>query len=50
LIPPNPTSNDPLAYSERVSDAIAAALKNSAVKNVVALSSIGADKARELAQ
>jgi len=46
LIPPNPTSNDPLAYSERVSDAIAAALKNSAVKNVVALSSIGADKSQ----
>ena len=44
MIPPNLTSNDPLAYSERVSDAIAAALKNSGVKNVVALSSIGADK------
>lgn len=46
LIPPNPTSNDPLAYSERVSDAIASALKNSGVKNVVALSSIGADKSK----
>src|SRR5258708_429276 len=45
LIPPNPTSNDPLAFSERVSDAIAASLKNTGVKNVVALSSIGADKA-----
>jgi uncharacterized protein YbjT (DUF2867 family) len=44
LIPPNPTSNDPLAYSERVSDAIASALKNAGVKHVVALSSIGADK------
>ena len=44
MIPPNLTSNDPLAYSERVSDAIAAALKNAGVKNVVALSSIGADK------
>jgi len=44
LIPPNPTSNDPLAYSERVSDAIATALKNAGVKHVVALSSIGADK------
>src|SRR5258708_34454 len=45
LIPANPTSNDPLAFSERVSDAIAASLKNTGVKNVVALSSIGADKA-----
>ena len=44
MIPPNLTSNDPLAYSERVSDAIAAAVKNSGVKHVVALSSIGADK------
>ncbi|MCU1300859.1 MAG: hypothetical protein JWQ87_1143 [Candidatus Sulfotelmatobacter sp.] len=44
LIPPNPTSNDPLAFAERVSDAIAASLKNSGVKNVVALSSIGAEK------
>jgi uncharacterized protein YbjT (DUF2867 family) len=46
MIPPNPTSNDPLAYSERVGDAIAAALKNAGVKNVVALSSIGADKSK----
>ena len=46
MIPPNLTSNDPLAYSECVSDAIAAALKNSGVKNVVALSSIGADKSK----
>jgi len=46
MIPPNLTSNDPLAYSERVSDAIAAALKNAGVKNVVALSSIGADKSK----
>ena len=44
MIPPNPSSNDPLAYSERAGDAIAAALKNADVKNVVALSSIGADK------
>ena len=46
LIPPNPTSNDPLAYSERVCDAIATALKNAGVKHVVALSSIGADKSQ----
>jgi uncharacterized protein YbjT (DUF2867 family) len=44
MIPPNPSSNDPLAYSERAGDAIAAALKNAGVKNVVVLSSIGADK------
>ena len=46
MIPPNPTSNDPLAYSERVGDAIATALKNAGVKHVVALSSIGADKSQ----
>lgn len=44
MIPPNPTSNDPQSYQQRVSDAIAAAVKNSKVKNVVLLSSIGADK------
>jgi uncharacterized protein YbjT (DUF2867 family) len=44
MIPPNPTSTDPLGYADRASDAIATALKNSGVKNVVALSSIGADK------
>jgi uncharacterized protein YbjT (DUF2867 family) len=43
MIPPNPTSNDPLGYSNRVSDAIAAAVKNAGTKNVVALSSIGAE-------
>ena len=44
MIPSNPTSTDPLGYSNRVSDAIAAAVQNAATKNVVALSSIGADK------
>lgn len=44
MIPPNPASNDPLGYSNRVSDAIAAAVKNAGTKNVVALSSVGADK------
>ena len=44
MIPPNPTSNDPLGYEERAGDAIAAAIKNSGIKNVVSLSSIGADK------
>jgi uncharacterized protein YbjT (DUF2867 family) len=44
MIPPNITSNDPLGYSNRVSDAIAAAVQNAGTKNIVALSSIGADK------
>lgn len=47
MIPPNPSSTDPLGYSNRVSDAIAAAVKKAGTKNVVALSSIGADKASE---
>ena len=45
MIPPNTTSNDPLGYSNRVGDAIAAAVLNAGTRNVVALSSIGADKA-----
>jgi len=45
MIPPNPASTDPLGYSNRVSDAIASAVKNAGTKNVVTLSSIGADKA-----
>src|SRR5579864_7072309 len=45
MIPPNPASTDPVGYSGRVSDAIAAAVQNAGTKNVVALSSIGADKA-----
>jgi uncharacterized protein YbjT (DUF2867 family) len=44
MIPPNPTSNDPLAYAERAADAIAAAVKSNGTKHVVALSSFGADK------
>ena len=44
MIPPNISSNDPLGYSNRVSDAIAAAVENAGTQNVVALSSIGADK------
>jgi uncharacterized protein YbjT (DUF2867 family) len=45
LIPPNPSSNDFRGNQERVSDAIAKALRDAGVQNVVALSSIGADKA-----
>ena len=44
LIPPNISSTDVRANQERVSDAVAAAIQNAGVKNVVALSSIGADK------
>ena len=44
LIPSNPTSNDPIGDSGRLSDAIATAVQNAGVKNVVALSSIGADR------
>jgi len=43
MIPPNLTSKDPLGDSNRVSDAIAAAVQKAGVKNVVALSSVGAE-------
>jgi uncharacterized protein YbjT (DUF2867 family) len=45
MIPPNPASNNPQAHQEKVSDAIAKAVRDAGVKNVVSLSSIGADKA-----
>jgi uncharacterized protein YbjT (DUF2867 family) len=45
LIPPNPTSNEFRAYQDRVTNAIATAVQTAGVKNVVALSSFGADKA-----
>ena len=44
MIPPDPTSTDPLGYASRVSDAIASAVHNARTKNVVALSSIGAEQ------
>jgi uncharacterized protein YbjT (DUF2867 family) len=44
MIPPNPASNEYRAYQERASDAIASALQSAGVKNVVSLSSFGADK------
>jgi uncharacterized protein YbjT (DUF2867 family) len=44
MIPPNHSSPDVPAYQERVTDALAAAIKNSGVTHAVALSSIGADK------
>jgi uncharacterized protein YbjT (DUF2867 family) len=44
MIPPNNSAPDVRAYQERVTDALAAAIKNSGVGHVVALSSFGADK------
>ena len=44
LVPPDIASNDYRTYQDRVSDAIAAAIENSGVKDVVSLSSFGADK------
>jgi uncharacterized protein YbjT (DUF2867 family) len=47
MIPPNLSSSDPVGHYDRISDAIASAMKNSKIKNVVVLSSIGADKPSE---
>jgi uncharacterized protein YbjT (DUF2867 family) len=44
MIPPNPGSSDALAYENRAGDAIATAVRSTRVKNIVSLSSIGADK------
>ncbi len=44
MIPPNLTTNDFRAFQDHVSDAIATATQNAGVKNIVSLSSIGADK------
>ena len=43
MIPPNLSSKDPLGNSDRVSDAIAAAVHKAGTKNVVVLSSVGAE-------
>lgn len=43
MIPPNISSKDPLGYADRVSDGIAAAVQKAGTKNVVVLSSIGAE-------
>jgi uncharacterized protein YbjT (DUF2867 family) len=45
MIPPNITSSDAPAYQNKISDAISAAIEKNEVRHVVALSSIGADKA-----
>ena len=44
MVPPNPTSNDYRGYQNRVTDAIATAATNAGLKNIVSLSSFGADK------
>jgi uncharacterized protein YbjT (DUF2867 family) len=45
MIPPNVSSPSVLAYQQRVSEALAAALENNGVRHAVVLSSYGADKA-----
>ena len=44
MIPPNPASKDPRGYQERISDSITNAANKSGVRNIVSLSSVGADK------
>ncbi len=44
MIPPDIANPDPRGYQKRVSDALAGAIRHSGVKQVVALSSVGADK------
>jgi hypothetical protein len=44
MMPPNIASPDFRAFQDRVTDAIAAALKSAGVSHLVTLSSIGADK------
>ncbi|HLX82671.1 MAG TPA: NmrA family NAD(P)-binding protein [Terriglobales bacterium] len=44
MVPPNPTSDDFRGYQNRVTDAIATAATNAGLKNIVSLSSFGADK------
>ena len=44
LLPPNVSTNDVGSFQERVSDAISAATRAAGLRNLVALSSVGADK------
>ncbi len=44
MIPPEPTSNDYRSFQDRASDAIVSAVKNTGIKHVVSLSSVGADR------
>jgi uncharacterized protein YbjT (DUF2867 family) len=45
MLPPNISSPNVLAYQQRLSEALAAALENNGVRHAVVLSSFGADKA-----
>lgn len=47
MIPPNMASPDPLGFQERVSDALASALRQASVTHAVVLSSVGADKGKK---
>ena len=47
MIPPSVADEDVLAHDGRVSDALASAVEKAGIKHVVALSSIGADKAEK---
>jgi uncharacterized protein YbjT (DUF2867 family) len=47
MIPPDPTRADFRAHQDAVSEAVATALERSNVKHVVALSSVGAEKAEK---
>ncbi len=47
MLPPNISSPNVLAYQQRVSEALAAALENNGVRHAVVLSSYGADKAEK---
>lgn len=44
LIPPSPAAPDVLSVSQRISDAVTAAIRKAGVPKAVALSSVGADK------
>ncbi len=48
MIPPNIGAPDVRAYQEKVSDALASAIRNSGTSHVVALSSNGADKSEKV--
>jgi uncharacterized protein YbjT (DUF2867 family) len=48
MIPPNMTAENLLAHQEAVSDALAVAIRQSGVKHVVSLSSLGAEKSEKV--
>jgi uncharacterized protein YbjT (DUF2867 family) len=47
MIPPNISSPDVRAYSQRVSDAIVSAIRTNGINHTVVLSTVGADKAEK---